>query len=48
MTLAAGQGRKAQVDEIVGSLARSFADWSQNPEAYTAARMKLAALIAAE
>ena len=48
MTLAGKQGHKAQVDEIVDSLARSFNDWSQNPEAYMAARAKLAALIAAE
>ncbi len=37
-----------QVNEIVGSLARSFTDWSQSPEAYMTARAKLAALIAAE
>lgn len=48
MTLAAGQGHKAQVDEIVAGLARSFDDWSQSPEAYLAARAKLAALIAGE
>jgi hypothetical protein len=48
MTLAGKQGHKAQVDEIVASLARSFTDWSQSPEAYMAARAKLAALIAAE
>ncbi len=29
-------------------LARSFADWGQRPEAYMAARAKLAALIAVE
>lgn len=46
MTLAGKQGRKAQVDEIVGSLARSFDDWSRNPEDYIAARAKLAGLIA--
>lgn len=48
MTLAGKQGHKAQVDEIVDSLTRSFNDWSQSPEAYMAARAKLAALIAAE
>jgi hypothetical protein len=48
MTLAGQQGHQAQVDEIVDSLARSFDDWSQSPEAYMAARAKLAALIAAE
>ena len=48
MTLAAKQGHKAEVDEIVDSVARSFADWSQLPEAYMAARAKLAGLIAAE
>ncbi len=48
MTLAGKQGRKAQVDEIVDSLARSFTDWSQDPEAYMAARERLAALIAPE
>lgn len=48
MTLAAGQGHKAQADEIVGSLARSFTDWSQDPEAYMAARAQLADLIAAD
>ncbi len=48
MTLAAGQGHKAQVDGIVDSLARSFDDWSQSPEAYMVARAKLAELIAAE
>jgi hypothetical protein len=48
MTLAAQQGHRAEVDEIVGSLARSFNDWSANPDAYAAARAKLAALIAAE
>ena len=34
MTLADKQGHKAQVDEIVDSLVRSFNDWSQSPEAY--------------
>ena len=48
MTLAGKQGHKAQVDEIVDSLARSFGDWSRSPEPYMAARAKLAALIAAE
>jgi hypothetical protein len=48
MTLAGKQGHKAQVDEIIDSLARSFDDWSQSPEAYLAARVKLAALMAAE
>jgi hypothetical protein len=48
MTLAAKQGHKSEVDGIVGSLARSFTDWSQDPEAYIAARAKLAALIAPE
>ena len=48
MTLAGKQGHKAQVGEIVDSLARSFTDWSPSPEAYMAARAKLAALIAAE
>ncbi len=47
-TLASTQGHQARVDEIVGSLARSFTDWSPSPEAYLAARAKLAALIAAE
>jgi len=48
MTLAARQGHQAEVDEIVDGLARSFSDWSRSPEAYMAARAKLAALIAAE
>ena len=48
MTLAGKQGHQAQVNEIVGSLARSFTDWNQSPEAYMTARAKLAALIAAE
>ncbi len=48
MTLAARQGHKVQVDAIVDRLARSFTDWSQDPEAYVAARTKLAALIAPE
>lgn len=48
MTLAGQQGHKAQVDEIVASLARSFDDWSHSPDAYMAARAKLAALVAAE
>jgi len=48
MTLAAKQGHMAQVDEIVDGLARSFTDWRQSPEAYMAARAKIAALIAAE
>ena len=48
MTLAGQQGHKAEVDEIVASLARSFDDWSQSPEAYLAARAKIAALIAAD
>jgi len=48
MTLAARQGRPAQVAEIVTGVARSFNDWSPSPEAYLAARAKLAALIAAE
>jgi len=46
MTLAAKQGNKPHVDEIVEGLARSFDDWSHSPEAYMAARVKLAALIA--
>jgi hypothetical protein len=41
MTLAARQGRQSQVDEIVGSLVRSFSDWNQDPAAYAAAREKL-------
>jgi len=48
MTLAAQQGHQAAVDEIVGSLAQSFDDWSASPEAYLAARAKIAALITAE
>jgi hypothetical protein len=48
MTLAGKQGHTAEVNEIVDSLARSFNDWSRNPEAYMAARAKIAALIAAE
>jgi hypothetical protein len=48
MTLAGQQGHKAEVDEIVARLARSFDDWSQSPEAYLAARAKIAALIAAD
>ena len=36
------------VDAIVDNLVRSFTDWSQNPEAYMAARAKLAALITEE
>ncbi len=46
MTLATAQGHRAQVDQIVAGLARSFTDWSQDPEAYMAARARLAALIA--
>lgn len=46
MTLAAQQGHQAKVDEIVGSLVQSFSDWSASPEAYQAARAKIAALIA--
>jgi hypothetical protein len=34
--------------EIVASLARSFNEWNQSPEAQIAARAKLAALIAAD
>lgn len=48
MTLASQQGHRAQVDEIVNSLAQSFNDWSASPDAYLAARAKIAALIAAE
>lgn len=48
MTLAAQQGHQAEVDEIVGSLAQSFNEWNASPDAYLAARAKLAALIAAE
>lgn len=48
MTLAGKQGHQAQVDEIVGGLVRSFNDWSQKPEAYMAARAKLAVLMAAD
>ncbi|MHB0959960.1 MAG: DUF4091 domain-containing protein [Pirellulaceae bacterium] len=48
MTLAAQQGHKAQVDEIVDSLTRSFTDWSHIPQAYMGARAKIAALIAPE
>lgn len=47
LTLASQQGHKAQVDEIVAGLTRSFNDWSQDPEAYLAARAKVAALISA-
>jgi hypothetical protein len=46
MTLASAQGHTAQVDAIVDSLTRSFTDWSQDPDAYMAARAKLATLIA--
>jgi len=48
MTLAAQQGRKAEVDSIVDGLARSFTDWSPDPESYTAARARLATLISPE
>lgn len=48
MTLAAQQGHQAEVDEIVDSLAQSFTDWSASPEAYLAARAKIAALIASK
>ena len=48
MTLASGQGHAAQVAAIVDSLARSFSDWSQDPDAYLAARAQLAELIAPE
>ena len=47
MTLASQQGHKAQVDQIVDRLVHSFSDWSKDPQAYMAARAKLAALIAA-
>ncbi|MHB8898659.1 MAG: DUF4091 domain-containing protein [Thermoguttaceae bacterium] len=46
MTLAAGQGHKAEVDQIVDGLVSSFDQWSQTPDDYRAARAKLAALIA--
>jgi hypothetical protein len=46
MTLASQQGHKAEVDQIVDSLTRSFSDWSHEPEAYVAARAKIAELIA--
>ena len=45
MALASRQGREAEVDAIVDSLATSFNDWSHDPAAYEAARLKLAALI---
>ncbi len=48
MTLAAQQGHRERVDEIVNGLTQSFEDWSKDPDAYLAARAKLAALIAAE
>jgi hypothetical protein len=48
MTLASRQGHKAEVDEVVVSLVRSFNDWSPNPKAYMAARAKIASLITAE
>ena len=48
MTLAAHQGHQEEVDEIVGSLTQSFNDWSASPDAWQAARAKIAALIAAE
>lgn len=48
MTLAARQGHRAEVDELVAGVATSFNDWSPSPEAYLAARARLAALIAAD
>jgi hypothetical protein len=45
MSLAAKRGKKAEVDAIVTRLVRSFRDWETNPQAYTAARAQLAALI---
>ncbi len=44
MTLAAERSR-AQVDEIVSGLARSFTDWEHDPATYLAARELLATLI---
>jgi hypothetical protein len=46
LTLAAGQGHRAQVDEIVDGLTQSFDNWSPNPADYLAARARIAALIA--
>lgn len=45
MTLAARQGKGAQVDAIIDKLARSFQDWEKDPQAYVAARAELARLI---
>jgi hypothetical protein len=46
MTLAAKQGKKAQVDAIVAGITTSFANWSHDPQAYADARAKLAGMIA--
>lgn len=45
MTLAAGQGKKAEVDALVARLTRSFKDWEKDPQAYLTAREELARLI---
>ncbi len=45
MALAAKVAGKAQVDQIVDSVARSFRDWESDPEAYLRARARLAGLI---
>jgi hypothetical protein len=45
MTLAARQGKKAQVDAIVDGISTSFTKWSQDPEEYMQAREALARLI---
>ncbi|MBM4094930.1 MAG: DUF4091 domain-containing protein [Planctomycetes bacterium] len=48
MTLATKQGHRAEVDGIVGTVARSFTDWSHDADAYAAARERIAALITGE
>lgn len=45
MTLAAKQGKKAQVDALVLRLTRSFQDWEKDPAAYEKAREELAGMI---
>lgn len=48
MTLATQQGRRAEVDAIVGRVTRSFTDWSDDDQDYRSARAQLAALIQPE
>jgi hypothetical protein len=45
MSLAAEAAGKAEVDQVVATVARSFSDWESDPGAYLRARAKLAKLI---